>query len=217
MNHLLLILLVLPVIGAVVCAAGPAKMARIVALLVSALCLVLTLPMLFGFAYASPGIQYGETYGSVETIGFKFALGVDSISLWLVALTTFLQPLAIAASFASIQEREKEYYGWMLALLTAMLGVFMARDALLFYVFFELTLIPMFFIIGIWGGPQRRQAAGKFFLFTFAGSVFTLAAIIYLGMKAGSFDIGAILGYAQQATVKERFWLVLGFLAGFAV
>ena len=106
----------------------------------------------------------------------------------------------------------------MLALLTVMLGVFVARDLLLFYVFFELTLVPMFFIIGIWGGPERRYAAGKFFLFTFAGGVFTLAATIYLGSRAGTFDIDAIVRVAQtQIGPEARWWIVLGLLAGFAV
>src|SRR5207248_5042038 len=118
----------------------------------------------------------------ISSIGFSVSLGIDSISLWLLLLTVFLTPLAIASSFGSIKIREKEYYAWMLALLAAMLGVFVARDLLLFYIFFELTLIPMFFIIGIWGGPERRYAAGKFFLFTFTGSVFTLAGAIYLGL-----------------------------------
>src|SRR3954470_17227877 len=100
----------------------------------------------------------------------------------------------------------------------AMVGVFLARDVLLFYIFFELTLIPMFFIIGIWGGPDRRYAAGKFFLFTFAGSVFTLAALVYLGMGRGSFEIGAIVAYAQdKITPTERLWCTIGILAGLAV
>ena len=105
----------------------------------------------------------------------------------------------------------------MLALQAAMVGVFIARDGLLFYIFFELTLVPMFFIIGIWGGPQRRYAAGKFFLFTFTGSLFTLAAMVYLGLKAGTFEIASMINWAQTLSERERFWLLLGFLAGFAV
>jgi NADH-quinone oxidoreductase subunit M len=114
----------------------------------------------------------------------------------------------------------------MLVLLTAMLGVFIARDLLLFYIFFELTLIPMFFIIGIWGGAERRFAAGKFFLFTFAGSVFTLAGVIYLGNKYGTFDISTVTAYAQSGashgfipalTPQERWLVLLAFMAGFAV
>src|SRR4029077_5458628 len=95
---------------------------------------------------------------------------------------------------------------------------FISRDALLFYVFFELTLIPMFFIIGIWGGPERRYAAGKFFLFTFAGSVFTLAGIVYLGMQRNTFDLTTVTLVAQQElSDSQRFWILLAFLAGFAV
>src|ERR1700722_2830716 len=106
----------------------------------------------------------------------------------------------------------------MLLLLAAMVGVFVSRDLLLFYAFFELTLIPMFFIIGIWGGPDRRRAAGRFFLFTFTGSVFTLAAAIYLGLKFGTFDIAGITMAARNGlSTTERYWIVLGFLGGFAV
>jgi NADH-quinone oxidoreductase subunit M len=114
----------------------------------------------------------------------------------------------------------------MLVLLTAMLGVFLARDLLLFYIFFELTLIPMFFIIGIWGGSERRYAAGKFFLFTFAGSVFTLAGVVYLGNKYGTFDIVTLTSLAQHGgasgllpalTSYERWLILLAFMAGFSV
>jgi NADH-quinone oxidoreductase subunit M len=106
----------------------------------------------------------------------------------------------------------------MLLLQAAMLGVFVSRDLLLFYVFFELTLVPMFFIIGIWGGPERRYAAGKFFLFTFTGSVFTLAGAIYLGIQAGTFDISHVVSFAQNSlTPTERYWIFFAMLAGFAV
>jgi NADH-quinone oxidoreductase subunit M len=133
-------------------------------------------------------------------------------------LTAFLTPLATAFSFGSIVDREREYYAWMNALLLVMLGVFISGDLLLFYVFFELTLIPMFFIIGIWGGPQRRYAAAKFFLFTFTGSVFTLAAAIYVGIRAGSFYIPTVISFAQHSlTPTEQYWVLLGFIAGFAV
>src|SRR5205823_734901 len=109
------------------------------------------------------------------------------------------------------RQREKEYYAWMLLLLMAMIGVFIARDLLLFYVFFELTLIPMFFIIGIWGGPERRYAAAKFFLFTFTGSVFALAAIIYLGLQSpGGFELDSALDAARSLSDQARFWLFLG-------
>ncbi len=166
-------------------------------------------------------LQWGFGAGNpffVEAIQFGLKLGVDAVGMWLTLLTAFLMPLAIMASFVSIKERVTEYYAWMLLLLFAMLGVFVARDLLLFYIFFELTLVPMFFIIGIWGGPERRYAAAKFFLFTFAGSVFTLAVVVYLGVSSpGGFDMNAALNFARTLPEGVRFWIFLGFLAGFAV
>src|SRR3954454_7453615 len=219
MNFLVLLLLV-PLLGTAACALAPKpKVARQMALFFSLLDLLVAALAAWRF-YASPaGAESLDYTGmSLDAIGFTFHLGVDGVSLWLIVLTCFLQPLAVAASFESIRERQKEYYAWMMALLVAMLGVFVARDVLLFYVFFELTLVPMFFIIGIWGGPERRYAAGKFFLFTFTGSVFTLAAAIYLGLKAGTFDISAAVRFAQTSmTLNERYWVTLGFIAGFAV
>jgi NADH-quinone oxidoreductase subunit M len=208
----LIAILALPILGAIICAlARGSRDARWVALSVTVICFLLTIPLLLNYNSMQP-----LSLGEIRAINFNFHIGVDSISIWLLALTTFLMPLAIASSFASIRERPKEYYAWMLLLAASMVGVFMARDALLFYIFFELTLVPMFFIIGIWGGPERRAAAGKFFLFTFTGSLFTLAAIIYLGIKAGSFDITSLVS-AAIISDRERFWLLLGFLAGFAV
>ena len=166
-------------------------------------------------------LRYAPKAFAVSQLGFGLRLGMDTISYWLVLLTVFLMPLAVAASFGSIKERQKEYYGWMLALLACMLGVFIARDVLLFYVFFELTLIPMFFIIGVWGGPEKRRASTKFFLFTFAGSVFLLAGVIYLGLsnanRADAFSFPTVIAYAQSLPAGTRFWVFLALLAGFAV
>src|SRR3954452_18147976 len=219
MNFLVLLLLV-PLLGTAACALAPKpKVARQMALFFSLLDLLVAALAAWRF-YSSPAGAESLDYNgmSLDAIGFSFHLGVDGVSLWLVVLTCFLQPLAVAASFDSIRERQKEYYAWMMALLVAMLGVFVARDVLLFYIFFELTLVPMFFVIGIWGGPERRYAAVKFFLFTFTRSVFTLAAAIYLGLRAGSFDIARAVQFAQTGlTLNERFWVTLGFIAGFAV
>ncbi|MGE5609275.1 MAG: complex I subunit 4 family protein, partial [Bacillota bacterium] len=220
MQYLLVLLLVVPILGAIGCAlVREARAAKVVALFASLIDAGLALALLVGYDWKAAGIQYSINLGTISAAGFSFKLGTDAISLWLVALTTFLQPLAIAASFQSIQQRQKEYYGWMLVLLAAMLGVFIAQDALLFYVFFELTLVPMFFIIGIWGGPERRYAAAKFFLFTFAGSVFTLAAIIYLGVRVRSFEIPTMVAAVQKGMLShtELWWIVLGFLVGFSV
>src|SRR5881396_2709757 len=190
------ILLLIPLVGAVAAPFMPdSRTTRRWALLISVATAVYAVYIAIQFFRASPdGMMFAFNGGvlSIPDIGLAFGLGVDAIGLWLVLLTALLSPLAVAASFGSIKERQKEYYAWMLALLVAMLGVFVARDLILFYIFFELTLVPMFFIIGIWGGPERRYAAGKFFLFTFAGSVFTLAGVIYLGVQAQSFDITTV-------------------------
>jgi NADH-quinone oxidoreductase subunit M len=219
MASLIPILLLLPVLGAIACMLCPSgKAARLIALLVSLACFGLALPLAFNYDWNSDQIQFTARIAALPALGVNVAVGVNAVSLWLVLLTVFLQPLAILASFQSIQDRARQYYAWMLALLSAMLGVFVARDALVFYVFFELTLVPMFFIIGIWGGPQRRYAAGKFFLFTFTGGVFTLAGLLYLGLKAHTFDLAAITRFAvQNLSATERSWVVLGLLAGFAV
>ena len=220
-DYRLPILLLIPLIGAIVAPFLPdGRSTRRWALMVSVVGALYGVYLAFAFRFGdtAPVVQFPYQGTTLQGLGVSFSLGLNGISLWLVLLTVVLMPLAVAASFGSIRERQKEYYAWMLALTVAMLGVFVARDMLLFYVFFELTLVPMFFIIGIWGGPDRRYAAGKFFLFTFAGSVFTLAAAIYLGLKAGTFDIGRAVEFAQtNLPDRTRFWLTLGFIAGFAV
>ena len=232
-SPLLLLLILIPLGGAIIGAfLKSAKAARTWALLVALATLIVAVLLIpqFDFhqdqaktsMFKSVQVRFGFSPDNPFSVGapidFTFKLGADTISLWLVLLTVFLQPLAVAASFESIKDRAKEYYAWMSLLLMAMLGCFIARDVLLFYIFFELTLIPMFFIIGIWGGPERRYAAGKFFLFTFTGSVFTLAGVVYLGLKAGTFDLTTVTHIAQtQLSSTERFWIFLAFLAGFSV
>ncbi|CAN5548542.1 NADH-quinone oxidoreductase subunit M [soil metagenome] len=218
------LLLSIPAVGAIVTAFLPkGGLPRIWALLVSLATAAVALWMVSGFNFNQSAAQFlfHPTEGSafyLPVLNASLSFGVTSIGLWLVLLTVLLMPLAILSSYESIKDREKEYYAWMLGLMTAMLGVFVAYDVLLFYVFFELTLIPMFFIIGVWGGPDRRKAAVKFFLFTFAGSVFTLAAVTYLGLRAGTFDLGQVIHFAQSSlTQTERWWVLLGLLAGFAV
>jgi NADH-quinone oxidoreductase subunit M len=218
MSPLLVILLLIPASGALIGALLPVAAARSWALLISAATFVVGLVIALQFNFhQTAGFQFVFNCAPLP-INSSFSLGIDAISLWLILLTVLLMPLSIAASFESIKDRPREYYSWMLLLLAAMLGVFVARDVLVFYVFFELTLVPMFFIIGIWGGPSRRDAAGKFFLFTFTGSVFTLAGAIYLGYHAQSFNITDVVSYAQTSlTNQERYWVLLAFLAGFAV
>jgi NADH-quinone oxidoreductase subunit M len=226
---MLLLLIIIPLIGAGMAAFAHGKAIKHWALAVAGLTFLVNLIAAFSFDFnAGAGPQFKQSLGSIDAIGLHLSVGMDSISLWLSLLTTLLTPLALAASFESIKDREHEYYAWMLVLLAAMVGVFIAQDVLLFYVFFELTLVPMFFIIGIWGGPERRYAAGKFFLFTFTGSVFTLAAAVYLGVKYGTFNIAQITDLAQHGgqlngvvysalSTSERYWIFLGMFAGFAV
>src|SRR5687768_12670771 len=219
-NVFLPLLLVIPFVGALACALVPSRTAaKTIALGTSLVTALVAAVLAFQFPWRDGGeLVFRSDLLYLRSVGFGVSLAADAVSMWLVALTVLLQPLAIAASFDSIRDREKEYYAWMLVLLAAMLGVFVSKDVLLFYVFFELTLIPMFFIIGIWGGPDRRYAAAKFFLFTFAGSVFTLAGVIYLGLGAGSFDIDNVIKFARAGLSESaRLWVFLAFLAGFAV
>lgn len=227
MQGILVWLLAVPLAGALIGAVLPSeKFARSWALLVSLLTAAVGGIMLWGFDYANgAALQFPISPEALRLIdvGFTFSLAADSISLWLVALTAFLMPLAIASSWESIVQRRKEYYAWMLLLEFAMLGVFVARDLLLFYIFFELTLIPMFFIIGIWGGAERQFAALKFFLFTFSASVLTFAGVVYIGLWAGpdgraSFFIDDVVRAAQSGlSPNARYWVFLAMLAGFAV
>ncbi|MCK4658407.1 MAG: NADH-quinone oxidoreductase subunit M [Phycisphaerae bacterium] len=165
--------------------------------------------------------------GSVGTIDVKYAVGIDGISMWLLLLTAFLMPLSIWGSFSAIQDRVREYYILMLLLQTGMMGVFCALDLLLFYVFFEFTLIPLFFLIGIWGGPERRRAANKFFIYTVAGSVLTFAGVLYIayfaylhgGRHEFTLDLIKLTALGQSGAIPAniQWWLFGAFAAGFAI
>jgi NADH-quinone oxidoreductase subunit M len=218
----LILLLLVPLVGAVVGAFIPVALAKGWALLVSLVTLAISIVIACTvFGGGTPVFHPAAL--ELPAIGSSFSLGVNKLSIWLVLLTTFLQPLVILSSFESITERVREYYAWLTALLVVMLGVFIARDLLLFYVFFELTLIPMFFIIGLWGGPKRREAAGRFFLYTFTGGVLMLASVVYLGLSAHTFALDGVNGAIRHAQDSNylppvaRMWVVIGLLAGLAV
>ncbi len=220
MNNLLPLILAVPILGAIVAAVLPrAETAKIWALSIAALTGALTVGLsgrfLEPFVMATPA---ADSWLSVGPIHLTLTLGVDAISLFLMLMTVLLVVLAITASFDSITDRPRQYYAWMLGLLACMLGVFMARDLLLFYGFFELTLVPSFFLIGVWGGPERRYAAGKFFIYTFSASVFTLAAIVYLGAKAGTFELDKVVYFAQHSlSAGEQLWVAIGLFCAFVV
>jgi NADH-quinone oxidoreductase subunit M len=160
-------------------------------------------------------------------LDLRYHVAVDGLSIWLVVLSALLTTLGIWSSFTAIRTRVKEFYALMLLLEMGMIGVFCARDLLLFYVFFEFTLIPLFFIIAIWGGAERRFAAVKFFLYTFTGSMFTFAGVLYLAYAAYSFpaELGGVgrftfdldTLYGLRLSTGEQWWLFLAFAAGFAV
>jgi NADH-quinone oxidoreductase subunit M len=168
------------------------RFTRVLALIGSLLGFAFTLPLYRDFDSSSPALQFAEKASWIERLGANYALGVDGIALWFVLLTAFITVVVVISAWRVITERVAPYMAAFLVLSGLMVGVFCATDGLLFYVFFEATLIPMYLIIGIWGGPRRVYAAFKFFLYTLAGSLLTMVAIIYLWYKSGgSFDIRA--------------------------
>jgi NADH-quinone oxidoreductase subunit M len=162
--------------------------------------------------------QLVERVAWISAWDIDYYLGVDGVSIWMLMLTTLISPIAIVSSFSATQERVKEYYLFMLLLQTAMTGVFLALDLFLFYVFWELTLIPMYFLIGIWGGPRRVYAAIKFFLYTMAGSILMLLAILYLGLQGETFAVPDLISQnAHWVGTGAEIWLFLAFAAAFAI
>src|SRR5216117_518479 len=186
---------------------------------------VLSLHLLYHFDGNNPGMQLEESAPWIETRTFNIRhhLGVDGISLFLVLLTTFLTPLAILSSWRSIQDRLKPYMICMLTLETGMLGVFLALDLVLFYIFWEVMLVPMYFLIGVWGGENRIYAAVKFILYTMAGSLLMFLAILYLFYANGAttFDLVEISRNLATGVLRlspgAEFWLFSAFLLAFAI
>ncbi|EDQ33411.1 proton-translocating NADH-quinone oxidoreductase, chain M [Hoeflea phototrophica DFL-43] len=187
---------------------------RQVALLGTTATFIMSLLIWANFDYADPGFQMVENI-ELAGSGFSYAMGVDGISMLFVILTTFLMPLCILASWNSVETRVREYMIAFLVLETMMIGVFCALDIVLFYIFFEAGLIPMFIIIGVWGGKRRVYASFKFFLYTLAGSVLMLLAIMAMFWDAGTTDIRALLAHNFPAEMQT--WLWLAFFASFAV
>jgi NADH-quinone oxidoreductase subunit M len=218
-HYLPLGIMVVPLIGVIGGMLLPQRMrGKTWGLGVSASTLLIATAMALQYDWYQGGYQFVIHGPRIEQFGFEFSLGLDQISLMLVLLTAALHPLAVTASLRSVHTRSREHYANMNLLLVFMLGTFMATDLLLFYAFFEASLVPLFFIVGIWGGKERRRAAVTLFLYTFAGSVFALAAIVYLGVRAGTFYMPSVVTFAQtQMRDTERFWVLLGLLAAFAV
>lgn len=177
---------------------------------------------LIGPVQSNPDVYSFESNAVwIETPHIRYHTGVDGLSLWLVILSTLLTPICILVSWKYIQKRVNEFYAFMLLLLVGVIGVFVSLDLFLFYVFWEVSLVPMYFLVGIWGHDKRIYAAVKFFLYTMAGSVLMLAAIIYLYNKTGSFDLPGIVGLIGDGRLAlspaEGFWLFLAFFFAFAI
>lgn len=207
------------VVGVVLLALGrdeQAGMVRWIALVGALVGLAVTVPLYTGFEVGSAAMQFVEKSLWIERFNVHYHLGVDGISLWLVLLTAFITVIVVIAGWEVITERVNQYMGAFLILSGFMIGVFAAQDAMLFYVFFEATLIPMYLIIGIWGGPNKIYAAFKFFLYTLLGSLLMLVALIYLYVQAGG-SFAFTDWYALPLGGTAQTLLFFAFFAAFAV
>src|SRR5881296_1338657 len=195
---------------------------RPVSLIVAVVTFLLSLPLYFGFDAEIVGYQFEEHWRWMPTLGASYHVGVDGISLLLVLLTTFLMPLALASAWGAIEDRVKEFVATMLILETGMVGVFVSLDLFLFYVFWEAMLIPMYFVIGVWGGPNRIYAAVKFVLYTMVGSMLMLVGILALYYQYGAatgrytFDLPLLTQYVM-APGRAQSLMFLGFALAFAI
>ncbi len=210
---ILSLMLLVPLVGGLACFFLEAKAARMVALI--ATLIDLGLGILLWANYDIGGAQWQFTERASLFAGFQYALGIDGIALLLIVLSVFLMPICILASWDAIQKRVGEYMAAFLFMELLMIGVFCAQDLLLFYIFFEAGLIPMYLIIGIWGGQDRIYASYKFFLYTLLGSVVMLVAMLWMINDAGTTDIPTLMQY--DFPVQAQTWLFLAFFASFAV
>ena len=204
--------------GIVVLAVGNeqrATLSRWLALLGSLVGFAVTIPLYTGFDRTTAALQFVERKPWIESLGIEYSLGIDGLSVWLVLLTAFITFVVVIAGWEVIKDRVHQYLGAFLILSGLMIGVFCAADGMLFYVFFEATLIPMYIIIGVWGGPNRVYAAFKFFLYTLLGSLLTMVAIIYLYLQSGSFEI--LAWHRLPLTLHEQVLIFVAFLLAFAV
>ncbi len=210
----------LPIVGGfVVLAVGDragSRPARWLALVFSLLTLLVTIPLFTGFDTHTAAMQFVERVPWIPSLHIQYYLGIDGISLWFILLTSFLTLLVVISSWRNVQLRQAQYLAAFLVMDGLMIGVFCALDAILFYVFWEAMLIPMFLIIGVWGGPRRVYATIKFFLYTFLGSVLMLLAFLYLYFHSGdSFDLLTFMKTPLSAAAQ--IWIFLAFLIAFAV
>ena len=222
--NLLLLVLLLPAAGFLIALALPRSSpasSRYWALAISLVTFLASLALLGWFDRSVAGDQLTVDLLWISSPEIRFHIAADGVSLWLVLLSTFLTPICVLISWNHIQSRVKEFYAFLLLLEVGLVGVFLAQDLFLFYVFWEVSLVPMYFLIGIWGHDRRIYAAVKFFLYTMAGSVLMLAAIIYLYNRAGTFGYAAILDQLASGrlafTAFEQMLLFLAFFVAFAI
>ncbi|GLS99577.1 NADH-quinone oxidoreductase subunit M [Sphingobium jiangsuense] len=212
---ILSLMMALPLAGALACLWSSAATARLIALAITLADLALGIVLWLSFDQGASAPQWQFTEYAPIFGRFAWAMGIDGIALMLIALTVFLMPICILASWESVQKRVSEYMAAFLFMETLMIGVFTAQDLFLFYIFFEAGLIPMYLIIGIWGGVNRIYASYKFFLYTLLGSVLMLIAMLWMAREAGTTDIPTLMAYNFDPKVQS--WLWLAFFASFAV
>ena len=222
--NVLTLLLVLPAAGFLIALFIPRsspQSSRIWAILISLVTFLVSLALPAMFDRNTGGEQFALNVPWITTPDIHYYVAVDGIGLWLVLLSTFLTPICVLISWRYIQNRVKEFYAFLLLLEVGLIGVFIAQDLFLFYVFWEVSLVPMYFLVGIWGHERRIYAAVKFFLFTMAGSVLMLAAIIYLYNRAGTFSYPALVDMLQAGRLsfapREQLLLFLAFFIAFAI
>lgn len=194
------------------------KLIRWIAFLTSLINFGISLAILAQFNPTNPGLQLVAKVPWIKVGGWDivYYLGVDGLSILLLLLTTFLTPISILSTWSAVEERVKDFMIFFLLLEVGMVGVFLAQDLFLFYIFWEFTLVPMYFLIGVWGGPQRMYAAVKFFLYTMAGSILMLLAILWLGIEGGTFSVPELIANTT-IPANIQFWLFLAFTAAFAI
>jgi NADH-quinone oxidoreductase subunit M len=216
-GHLLSVLIWLPIIGGFVVLGLNQQLsaARWLSLIISGLTLVLSVPLFTLFNNGTAAMQFVERAPWISTIHSEYYLGVDGISMPLILLTTFTTVLIVISSWTNVAKRQAQYLAAFLILEGLMIGVFAALDGVLFYVLWEAMLIPMFIIIGVWGGPRRVYATIKFFLYTFIGSLLMLVALIYLYLKSGSYELAVF--QRMPLTLTQQTFIFFAFFAAFAV
>ena len=221
---LIVLLILLPLICAGLIVINPKGQAKYIATGATLVSVVIAAIALIQFDFAQSAVdQMVVNAPWVPALGLEASLAVDSVSLLLIALTVLLGPICVIGSFTAVKEDVKTYYAWLLVLQSAMIGVFAARDLVLFYICFEFTLIPMYILISLYGSANRKKAATKFFLYTFTGSVIALAGFVYVvwfhqqQFGAWTFDMAALGEAARLMEPGQQAWVLFALLAGFAV